>query len=258
MHGIPVAKEPRMIQGIYQGAASMSALEKWQAAISANLAAGSATGYKKQDTTFSSIAAGSKTASTDAFDPTVGLTMPQSQSKLNMSQGPLLQTGKDMDLAVQGPGLFQVKTTSGVSAFTRDGEFHIDATGKLVTNQGNTVLGASGPIVTDPNLGAVTVNQTGEVSQNGVTIGKIPLYDVGASGGWQQMGSGMFVPKDGSQTSVVANPDMLQGYVEQSNVTPLQEMVSLISVSRAYEISQKLVTTLDQSTHSAIEVLGTP
>jgi len=247
-----------MIQGIYQGAASMSALEKWQAAISENLAAGSVAGYKKEDTNFSGVAGGAAKTAADSFDPTVGLTMPKANSTLNMGQGPLLHTGKDMDVAVQGPGFFQIKTTTGVNAYTRDGEFHIDANGNLVTNQGNTVLGDSGPIVTDPKLGAVTINNTGEVSQNGTVVGKIPLYDVGANGGWQRAAGGMFVPKDGSQATVVANPDVLQGYIEESNVAPLNEMVSLISVSRAYEISQKLVTTLDQSTHSAIEVLGTP
>lgn len=247
-----------MIQGIYQGAASMSALEKWQTAISENLAAGSIAGYKKEDTNFSSIAAGSTKTTADDFDPAVGLTMPQANSSLNMGQGPLLQTGKNMDLAVQGPGFFQIKTSAGMNAYTRNGEFHIDATGKLVTNQGNAVLGDSGPIVTDPNLGAVTVNSKGEVSQNGTAISKIPLYDVGAKGEWQRAANGMFVPKDGSQATVVANPDMLQGFVEESNVAPLQEMVNLVSVSRAYEISQRLVTTLDQSTHSAIDVLGSP
>jgi flagellar basal-body rod protein FlgF len=247
-----------MIQGIYQGAASMNALEKWQTAISANLAAGSVAGYKKEDTTFSGIAAGATQTAADDFDPAVGLTMPQANNKLSLGQGPLLQTGKDMDLAVQGPGFFQIKTSAGGSAYTRNGEFHIDATGKLVTNQGNAVLGDTGPITTDPNLGAVTVSHAGELLQNGTAIGKIPIYDVGANGGWQRASNGTFVPKDGSQATPVAKPDMLQGYVEESNVAPLQEMVNLISVSRAYEISQKLVTTLDQSTHSAIDVLGTP
>ena len=247
-----------MIQGIYQGAASMNALEKWQAAISANLAAGSVAGYKKEDTNFSSLAAGSKQKGGDDFDATVGLSMPQANNKLNLTQGPMQQTGKDMDFGVQGSGYFQIKTPSGAKVYTRNGEFHIDSTGKLVTNQGNTVMGASGPITTEPNNGPVTVNHLGEVSQNGGVIGKLTLYDVGAQGEWQQAGKGMFVPKSGSQATPVANPDVLQGYVEESNVVPLQEMVSLISVSRAYEISQKLVTTLDQTTHSAIDTLGAP
>ena len=247
-----------MIQGIYQGAASMSALEKWQTAISENLAAGSVAGYKKEDTSFSGLAAGATRVTADDFDPAVGLAMPQANGKLNMGQGPLLQTGKDMDLAVQGAGFFQVQTTGGGKAYTRNGEFHIDATGKLVTNQGNAVLGDSGPIATDPSLGAVTINHTGDISQNGTPIGKIPLYDVGANGEWQRAANGMFVPREGSQTTAVAKPDVLQGYVEESNVVPMQEMVNLISVSRAYEVSQKLITTLDQSTHSAIDTLGNP
>jgi flagellar basal body rod protein FlgG len=236
-----------MIQGIYQGAASMNALEKWQTAISANLAAGSVAGYKKEDTNFSGLAAGSKQKGGDDFDASVGLTMPQANNKLNLTQGPMQQTG-----------FFQIKTPTGTKVYTRNGEFHIDSTGKLVTNQGNTVIGDSGPITTDPNNGPVTVNHLGEVSQNGGVIGKLTLYDVGAKGEWQQAGSGVFIPKSGSQAAPVATPHVLQGYVEESNVVPLQEMVSLISVSRAYEISQKLVTTLDQSTHSAIDTLGAP
>jgi len=247
-----------MIQGIYQGAASMNALEKWQSTISQNLAAGSAAGYKKDDTTFSSAKGGSSKGGAENFSSTMARTMPQANNKLNLSQGAVLKTEKDTDLAVQGAGFFQIKTASGSKGYTRNGEFHLDATGKLVTSQGNPVVGDGGPIVSDPTLGPLTVDQTGIVSQSGKRIGKISLYDVGSKGGWEHAQDGTMIPKDGSQATAVAKPEMLQGYVEQSNVAPLQEMVNLISVSRAYEISQKLVTTLDQSTHSAIDTLGTP
>ena len=247
-----------MIPAIYQGAASMNALERWQTAITGNLASGSTAGFKKDETTFSSALAGGSRLQPGNLSAQLKTLMPQASSRVSDSQGALRQTGKDLDFAVQGPGYFQVRTSSGANAYTRNGEFHLDGNGKLVNNQGLEVQSDAGPVNVDLKLGPVTVDRTGQISQGDNAVGKIAIFDLGKSGPSKRSGDGLLVPENGSPLTQVENPEVIQGYVEESNVVPLQEMVNLISVSRAYEISQKLITTIDQTTHSAIETLGTP
>jgi flagellar basal body rod protein FlgG len=247
-----------MIEGIYQGAASMDALERWQSSIADNLASSSVPGYKGDETSFSGVAAGSTKLAPGDFGAAFARQAPKESHHVNTQPGTVLQTGKDTDLAVQGSGFFQVQGPDGKPGYTRNGEFHLDRNGTLVTNAGQQVMGEGGALTIDPTLGAVTVDHTGQVSQGGNIVGKIALYDAGASDQLQRAANGMLVTKDGSTPKLVENPEVQQGYIEQSNVQPLQEMVNMISVSRAYEISQKLITSLDRTTGSAIESLGTP
>jgi len=247
-----------MIPAIYQGAAAMNALERWQTAITSNLASGSVTGFKKDETTFSSALATTSALQSGDSSSAVDQLMPQATSQVNDSQGALRQTGSALNFAVQGPGYFQVQTPDGGKAYTRNGEFHLNASGTLVNNQGLAVLSDSGPIKLDMTLGPVTVDPTGQISQGDTALGKLTVVDLSKSGQLQRSGNGLMAPADGSVPKPVAAPVIMQGYVEESNVVPLQEMVNLISVSRAYEVSQKLITSMDQTSRSAVETLGTP
>ncbi|MEA3213584.1 MAG: flagellar basal-body rod protein FlgF [Chthoniobacter sp.] len=246
-----------MIPGIYQGAAAMNALERWQTAITGNLASGSVAGFKKDETSFSAALGGSTKLQPGGLSAEIKRLMPQATSRVSDSQGALRQTGKDLDFAVQGPGYFQVRTPGGGNAYTRNGEFHLDGNGKLVNHQGLEIQGDAGPLNVDINLGPVTVDRTGQLAQGGNTLGKFSVFDL-AKSKLQRSGDGLLVPEEGGTPPRVENPDVLQGSVEESNVIPLQEMVNLITVSRAYEVSQKLITSIDQTTRSAIETLGTP
>lgn len=236
----------------------MNALERWQTAITSNLASGSVAGFKKDETSFSSALAGRTGLQPGGLPADVKNFAPQAENRVSDSPGALRQTGKDLDIAVQGPGYFQVRTQSGGTAYTRNGEFHLDATGKLVNNAGLEVLGDGGPVNVDINLGPVTVDRTGLISQGENALGKLSLFDLSKSGQLQRAGNGLLIPAKGGTPPPVENPEIMQGYVEESNVVPLQEMVNLIAVSRAYEVSQKLITSIDQTTHSAIETLGSP
>lgn len=237
----------------------MNALERWQAAISSNLAAGSVAGFKKDETSFSSALSGStRYEESDDSSPDIKHYVPQATTRVSDTQGTLHQTGKDLDFGVQGPGYFKVQSSSGSPAYTRNGEFHIDATGKLVNNSGAQVQGESGGIAIDPTLGPVSVDKTGQISQGTTTVGKLALFDLTKVGELKRSADGLVVPANGDTPPKVDKPEVLQGYTEDSNVVPMQEMVNLIQVSRAYEVSQKLITTLDQTSRSAVETLGTP
>jgi flagellar basal-body rod protein FlgF len=247
-----------MIPAIYQGASAMNALERWQTAIASNLASGSVAGYKKDETTFSSALAGSARLNAGESSADVKQYAPQATTRVSDAQGSLRATGKDLDFAVQGDGYFKVKTGAGDPAYTRNGEFHLDGSGKLLNGQGLEVQGEAGPIKVDLSQGPITVDRTGQIAQGTTVIGKLGVFDLAKAGQLQRNGNGLFTAPEGSAPAKVAKPEVMQGYIEESNVSPLQEMVNLITVSRAYEVSQKLITSIDQTTHSAIETLGTP
>jgi flagellar basal-body rod protein FlgF len=235
----------------------MNALERWQTAISSNLASGSVAGFKKEDTSFSSALAGRARLLPGEASAEIMQYAPQATTRITDAQGALRQTGKDLDFAVQGPGYFQVQTSAG-PAYTRNGEFHLDGRGKLLNGQGLEVHGEAGPITIDLTQGPITVDQSGQIHQGKDIAGKLALFDLSKTGQLQRSGTGLFVTPEGVTPERVEKPEIMQGYIEESNVVPLQEMVNLITVSRAYEVSQKLITSIDQTTRSAIETLGTP
>ena len=235
----------------------MNALERWQQAITSNLASGSVAGFKKDDTSFSSALAGRTRLQPGEASMEFKQYAPQATTRVTDTQGAIHQTGKDLDFAVQGAGYFQVKTSAG-PAYTRNGEFHLDGTGKLMNGQGLEVHGESGPITINLSQGPITVDRSGQIAQGKEIVGKLAVFDLTKTGQLQRSGTGLFVTPDNATPPRVEKPEIMQGYIEESNVVPLQEMVNLITVSRAYEVSQKLITSLDQTTRSAIETLGTP
>jgi len=171
------------------------------------------------------------------------------------TQGNLQQTGNNFDIAINGNGFFQVQMPDGSTAYTRDGNFHVDAQGHLVTSNGMQLH----PAVTIPaNATAVTVGSDGVVS---VTVpGQVAAQNVGSvqlasfmnPAGLQSLGQNLFVETPASGTPQAGTPGtnslglLQQGYVETSNVNVVEEMVSMIQTQRAYEINSKAIQTSDQ------------
>src|SRR5579871_2417775 len=90
------------------------------------------------------------------------------------TQGPLTQTGSPLDVAIDGKGFFQITTAAG-PRFTRDGRFRMDATGRIVTQDGDPVQGDGGDVVLDPKKGAVSISSNGDISQQGQLVGKLQV-----------------------------------------------------------------------------------
>jgi flagellar basal-body rod protein FlgF len=247
--------------GAYKGASALAAYEKWQEIISENLAASSVPGYKKSEVTFAGMVSdhlrlnGQRGGSGD-----VSGSMPEATARLNFSQGELHQTGSELDFAIQGPGFFQIQRENGETAYTRDGEFHVSADRTLVNKQGLPVLGESGPLTFQQGVGGpVTINAEGVIFQRDEQIGKLPVYDFTDPQKLRRAGAGLLMPVDATAVPErVEKPEVLNGYLEGSNVSPLTEMVNLIAVARAYESSQKLVQGNDDRSQKAIEILGSP
>jgi len=178
---------------------------------------------------------------------------PALTSVLDLSTGSVKQTGRAWDVAIGGEGYFEVSTAQG-PAYTRAGDFRLDAGGRLVTQAGLPVQGLGGDLVLNgPNA---TIDHAGNVVQDGENLGQIKIVRFadpralvkGASGLLQAAGPGL--------GAIETKPELQPGYLENSNVTPLREMVLMMETTRHFEAAQKLFQGYDEMLGTAIQKLG--
>ena len=243
---------------LYQAAAAMNANARWQEVISENLASASIPGFKKQDMSFDAIQAGVMSQANP--DARVQYNMPRATASTNFSQGQLRETGVNTDVAIDGKGFFEVQLPSGATAYTRDGEFHVNASGNLVTKQGFPIMGESGPIQIDTKAGgAISISPTGEVSQGSDVRGKLKVVDFNKPELLTQISGGHFsanVP--GLQIVEAPLTSTRQGFLESANTSPVSEMASMIGVMRNFEANQRIMQVHSDRMGKSISELGNP
>jgi flagellar basal-body rod protein FlgF len=246
-----------MVEGIYNSAASLSALEKWQAMISQNLSAANVAGFKKSDFAIEHDEDKKTKYSPDAASAarhTGGV--PTRTTSINFSPGDITSTGKNTDFAIEGPGFFQVQGENGQNLYTRDGEFHFNQDNTLVTKDGLVVVGDAGPVTIDPEQGPFSVSRDGTMTQGDNQIGRLALYNFEDTTGLTRVEGGYFQPPVGTEPEALEQVALTQGAIEASNVAPMAELVNLIAVSRAYEASQRAMSSHDDLISKAINSLG--
>lgn len=246
--------------GLYQSASSMAALERWQETVSQNITAAQTTGYRKRTIEFSTENAGELRLNGGKAGQEGGLPaiFPKTSAGINFNSGETAPTRREYDVAIQGEGFFEVKLPDNEGmAYTRNGEFRLRPDRTLVTGAGLEVMSQGGdPIVLLPGQGQITINGDGTIVQGSQQIGKLSIQKFSNEAALLPNGAGLFIAAPGAGMSAVEEPDLMQGYLEQSNVQPLREMVDLVLISRAYEANQKMITTLDQQMQKALEALG--
>jgi flagellar basal-body rod protein FlgF len=246
--------------GLYQSAASLSALERWQDAVAQNITSGQVAGYRKRTVEFSGQMGGQwqlDPSGKGGSDTTVSAIFPKATTQINFLGGDTSPTGRDMDMAIQGEGFFTIQAPDGSLAYTRSGAFSVRADRTVTAAGGAEVLSDSGsPIVLSPTGGTVTVSPEGKISQNGVPLGRFGVQKFANQADLVPVGGGMFVPTNGATPEPMEKPEVLQGYLENSNVTPMREMVDLVLISRSYEANQKVITAADQQMQKTLDALG--
>lgn len=246
--------------GLYQSAASLAALERWQDNVSQNITAAQTTGYRKRTIQFSTETAGEIRPNQrpgSGADSGVPAIFPKTTSGINFVSGETMPTRRELDIAIQGEGFFEVKTPDGSKAYTRNGEFRLRPDRTVVTSSNLEVLNTNGdPFVLLPGGGPVVVNQDGTLFQGSTALGKLSIQKFANPSALLPSSGGLFIATPASGKSEVEAPDLMQGYLEQSNVQPLREMVDMVLISRAYEANQKMITTIDQEMQKALEALG--
>ncbi len=177
------------------------------------------------------------------------------------SQGPVEQTSRPLDLAIEGEGFFQVQLPSGAVAYTRDGSFGISDTGTLITSEGYAVI----PGIRIPTDAAeITISSTGKVSV-GTGIEQVEKTELGQleiarfmnPSGLQALGQNLYAETPASGQPTVGFPSdegmgrILQSHLEGSNVEIVQEMVDMITSMRAYEINSKAIKNAEEMMSTA-------
>jgi len=170
-------------------------------------------------------------------------------------QGNLASTGNPYDVAIQGQGYFRVTMPDGTDAYTRDGAFGLSPDGQIVTPKGFVV--APGIAVPQGAL-AVTINSQGQIQAvlageaAPQTLGQLELVRFANDGGLQANGDNLFTETAGSGPALAGLPgspgygSLQQGFLETSNVNAVQEITTLITAQRAYEMNSKVISAADQ------------
>lgn len=179
---------------------------------------------------------------------------------VDLSQGSLVETGNSLDVAVNGQGWLAYQTEDGQTAYGRDGRFAVNNEGTLVTLAGNPVLDAGGAPINIPQEVAhlIQIAQDGTIAdQNGTPFGQLGLFDVPNFAAATPLGAGLFLPNPQADAPTpLENGQFAQGYIEQSNVQPVMEMIHLMDIQRAYERASTLMTDDNDLTKQAIQRLG--
>ncbi|MBI3794557.1 MAG: flagellar basal-body rod protein FlgG [Nitrospinae bacterium] len=257
-----------MIRSLYTGATGMAAMSDNISVIANNLANTGTTGFKKSRAEFQDLLyQTSRMPGTDTEQGTqvptglqIGVGVQMVATAKSFAQGALAQTSNQLDLAIQGQGLFQVLQPDGTTAYTRAGSFQLDSTGTMVTPNGQPLE----PIIKIPNNAlSVTVSQTGQVSvlQPGsvapAVIGQIQLAAFANAPGLLSLGNSLYKETAASGSPQVGAPGsielgtVIQGSIESSNVNVVEELTNMIMAQRAYEMNSKCITTSDQMMQTA-------
>jgi len=252
-----------MTQSLWVSKTGMEAQQTRLSVISNNLANVSTTGFKKsralfEDLLYQTVRQAGGQTSQDTELPSglsLGAGVRTVATEKIHSQGSIEQTENTYDIAIQGQGFFQILTPNGDIAYSRNGEFHLDSNGTMVTSSGYKLQ----PEINIPeNTLTVTIGRDGTVSvlQPGnptpAVVGTIQLADFVNRSGLQPAGENLYLETAASGPAQVSSPDQLgmgalvQGALETSNVNVVEELVNMIETQRAYEMNSKAISTADE------------
>jgi|JI10StandDraft_1071094.scaffolds.fasta_scaffold09392_13 flagellar basal-body rod protein FlgF len=246
--------------GLYQSASALSALERWQDSVSQNITSSQTAGYRKRTISFSTQAAGELMSDPRArigHQGSMPTLFPKINSGINFVAGETQPTRRELDASIQGDGFFEIQRPDGSKVYTRSGEFRMRPDRTLVTSSGDEVMSDAGaPIILLPGGGKVAINQDGTLFQGTTALGKLSVQKFADNSRLIPIAGGFFTAPDNMKPETVDEPELLQGYLEGSNVTPLREMVDLVLISRAYEANQKIISTVDDQMQKTLDALG--
>ena len=253
-------------------ASGMSAQQMRVDVVSNNLANMSTSGYNARRAEFADLhyqqvtRPGTVNAEDGTVLPTgvqVGLGVRPTAVSVLVQQGSLLETGGELDLAVEGKGYLEVTLPSGISAYTRDGGLKRSADGLIVTSDGYEVA----PGLTIPtDARSISINAAGEVyayfndQVAPQQLGQITLAAFANEKGLEAMGSNLYLETAASGAASVSVPGedglgtLRQGYLEESSVDPVREVTELIKAQRGYELNAKVITAADEMLAVATQV----
>jgi len=262
-----------MINGLYSSASGMNAEMTRQETVANNLANAGTVGFKKDEAVFTDfpntlvhriddkLKSGLPAFISPQASPLLGVVGHGVQTHsvvTKFTDGGVTRTDRPLDLALHGPALFTVERADGSHAYTRAGNFVMNGLGQLTTQAGDLVIGTGGePISVDGK--EVVIDTTGRVMLDGREAGRLQLAS------WEpekmvKEGEGLYLKAEGDIEAVNESPvtgaTVTQGFLEEANTKVVEEMVDMITVTRAYEANQKAIQMQDESLGKAINEVG--
>lgn len=253
-----------MTRSLDIGATGMLAQQMNVDVISNNIANMTTTGFKQQRASFMDLIyqnidrPGSTSSDSGTIVPSglqLGLGVRPGAVYRTHTQGAIRSTENPLDIAITGQGFFQVQLPDGSTAYTRDGTFQINANGEVVTVQGYLV----DPGITIPSdATSIDINLNGEVlvrqpgSTTSTSVGQLQLANFVNPAGLEALGDNLYSVTDASGAATTGTPGqeefgaIRQGALEQSNVNVVEEITSLITAQRAYEMNSNVISTSDE------------
>lgn len=262
-----------MSQALYTAATGMQTQQRNLDNIANNIANSSTVGFKRARLEFQDILyqnlrmpGGASTSSTSLpVGLQIGMGARAISSERIFLQGDFRQTENPLDMVIEGNGFFQVRLSTGELAFTRAGSFHLNEQGQVVTASGELME----PAITIPidatsisigKDGTVSVTQPGQT--NAQTVGQIQIASFANPAGLEAIGRNLFKETSASGQAVAGTPDsdglgrITQGFIENSNVSVVEELVNMISAQRAYETNSKVISAADRMLNTINQVVS--
>ena len=255
-----------MVKGLYTANWGMINEQKRVDILANNMANSATTGYKKEGSTSEAFYDVLAYKINDTSEPGVtkrlgamNMGVKIGEVYTDYSQGPIHETGNTFDMALSGKGFFAVEFTNknGESSvkYTRDGHFTLNVKGELVNKNGDFLLDKSGNhIVLDP-MAEFRVDRFGTVYLDNQAQAQIQVADFDNYDFLEKYGENYLTPLEGA-TEIPAEAQVISGYLEDSNVQVVQEMVDLINFTRAYETNQKMIQAIDSTLETAVTRVG--
>ena len=252
-----------MIRALYTAASGMNAQQSNIDNVAHNLANVNTTGFKKSRIEFEDlvyqemrVAGSAASATTEApVGLEIGLGTRAVASARNFAAGNLRATGAPLDVAIEGEGFFKVSLPNGTTGYTRAGTFHLDAQGLVVTAEGYAIE----PQLTVPsNATSISISKDGMVSATvagqsaAQALGTLEIAPFSNPAGLRPLGGNLFTPTTASGEPESGAPGtdargtLTQGFVEDSNVSVVEEMVNMIIGQRAYEANSRVIKAADE------------
>lgn len=264
-----------MVKGLYTAHTGMVNEMKRLDIMTNNLANADTTAYKKEGTTSRTFADEYAIRIRDSGDcgvprriGEVSLGVHLGEVYTDYSSGSFEVTDEQTDLALEGNGFFAVSFTDKQGntsvKYTRDGAFAVNKDGYLVTKDGDYVLNATGALNKDPSANNYiqldpkedfAVNELGYIFQNDILVGTIGVADIDNYDFIEKYGENMYNFLEGGNV-IASDANVRQGVLETSNVNIVSEMVNMISIQRAYEAGQKVITSIDSTLEIAANQIG--
>ncbi|MFY9805316.1 MAG: flagellar basal-body rod protein FlgF [Candidatus Acidiferrales bacterium] len=206
--------------------------------IANNLANVNVTGFRGQREFYSAVTANLTGQSLTPLNRAINDFGVLGGARLDLRQGSLQSTGNNFDLAINGTAFFAVQTARGVR-YTRNGSFHVDSEGHVVTQEGDAVLGPAGPIVLPP--GEPTIAEDGTIGVSGAVAGQVRMVDFAPGTDLVSEGNSSFAAPQGAGQPAT-DSKIEQGMLESSNLNPIQQTVTMMALQRHAELLERTLS----------------